>query len=274
MKLVISSGTLGLAILAALAMPLAHADEWGEGFYIGGDFGRARAHLDDQRIADTLLGPGFVTTSISQDDRDYGWKLFGGYSFNRYIAVEGGYFNLGKFSYAATTMPPGTLSGTSKFSGVNLDLVGSVPLGDHFLVFGRFGGTYGETRNSFAESGAVDVLGPDSHHRGGNYKFGAGLEYDFDHNFGVRAEAERYRVDDAIAERGHIDVFSLGLVYRFGEVAEVAKPAPVAYTPPPQPQPQPQPEVAKCPNGEPVGPNGCPQPPPEPTPEPPKPFRG
>jgi OOP family OmpA-OmpF porin len=292
MKLFISAGTLGLAILAALAMPLAHADEhaddWGAGGYIGGNFGRTTSSINDQRIVNTLLAPGFTATSIGNDDRDTGFKIFGGYAFNRNIAIEAGYFNLGRFSYNATTLPAGTFGGSSKFSGVNLDLVGTVPLGEHFSVFGRIGATYGETRNSFFETGAVNVLRPNSHNRGGNYKFGAGLEYDFNHSFGVRAEAERYRVDDAIGDRGHVDLLSLGLVYRFGgELVEVEHPAPVAYTPPPQPavdcstMDDDHDGVNNCndrcpssPAGQVVGAEGCPVPAPEPVAPPPKPFRG
>jgi len=287
MKPVICSGTLGLAMLAALAMPSAHADEWNGGGYIGGNFGRTTASIDDQRIVNTLLGPGFTTTSIGKDHSDNGFKLFGGYSFNRYFAIEGGYFNLGRFGYSATTLPPGALSGSSKFSGVNLDLVGSVPLGERFSVFGRIGATYGETKNTFVETGAVHVFGPDSRTRGGNYKFGAGLEYDFTPSVGLRAEAERYGVDDAVGKNGHIDLLSLGLVVRFGERAEVERPEPVAYTPPPQPvvdcstMDDDRDGVNNCndkcpgsPAGQAVGLDGCPVPAPEPVAEPPKPFRG
>jgi len=72
----LSAGTLGLAMLAALAIPSAQADEWGSGGYVGGNFGRTRAHIGDERIVNTLLGPGFVATSIGRDERDTGFKLF------------------------------------------------------------------------------------------------------------------------------------------------------------------------------------------------------
>jgi len=43
------------------------------------------------------------------------------------------------------------------------------------------------------------------------------LQYDFTESFGMRVEAERYRIDDAIGNKGDIDMYSLGLIYRFGE---------------------------------------------------------
>jgi OOP family OmpA-OmpF porin len=49
-----------------------------------------------------------------------------------------------------------------------------------------------------------------------NYKYGMGLQYAFSDTLSLRAEAERYRINDAIGNRGDVDLFSLGLIYRFG----------------------------------------------------------
>jgi OOP family OmpA-OmpF porin len=51
---------------------------------------------------------------------------------------------------------------------------------------------------------------------------------------GVRAEAERYRINDAVGNKGDINMFSLGLVYRFGDKAPapVRKAAPAAAAAP------------------------------------------
>jgi len=43
----------------------------------------------------------------------------------------------------------------------------------------------------------------------------------------MRAEAERYRIDDAVGNRGDINMYSVGLVYRFGQKKAVTPP-PVA----------------------------------------------
>ncbi len=235
-----------------------------------------------------MFAPGFITTSIRNDDRDTGFKLFGGYSFNRYFAIEGGYYNLGRFGFVATTVPAGTLTGRIKVQGVNLDLVGSVPIGEKFSVFGRIGATYGDTKDTFVGTGAVVVLGPNPHNRGANWKFGAGLQYDINESLAVRAEGERYRIDDAVGGKDHVDLLSLGLIFRFGEpMTPVARPEPVAYVPPPQPaldcsvMDDDRDGVNNCNDhcpgsqaGQAVGPDGCPMPAPEPVAEPPKPFRG
>src|SRR3990167_9513078 len=122
MKFAKASGTLGLAALAVIASPFAAADD--TGWYGGINVGQSKAKIDDARITSNLLGTGFATASINNDNRDTGFKLYGGYKFNRNFALEGGYFDLGKFGFTAPTVPAGTLPGSIKLRGINLDAVG------------------------------------------------------------------------------------------------------------------------------------------------------
>ena len=234
MNLMKASNILGLAILAALASPCAFAqDTYG---YIGGNVGASKATIDNKRITSSLLGGGFSTTSINDDDRDTGYKIFAGYRFNRYFAVEGGYFDLGKFGFQATTVPAGTFSGEIKLRGVNLDLVGFVPIGESFSLFGRVGANHAEAKDHFTGTGLVHVTGdPNPSKRATNYKFGGGVQYDFSTALSLRAEAERYRIDDAVGNKGDVDMLSVGLLYRFGGASEV--PPPMAPAPPPPQEP-------------------------------------
>jgi OOP family OmpA-OmpF porin len=232
--------TLGLVALAAIACPFAVAAD--PGWYGGANVGQSRANIDDARITSSLLGAGFTASSIVDDDRDIGFKLFGGYQFNRNFALEGGYFNLGKFGFTATTVPAGTLTGDIKLQGVNLDAVGILPITDKFSAFGRAGLAYAQTRDSFTRTGAVTVTNPNPSKNDTNYKFGLGLEYALTPSLGLRAEAERYRINDAVGNRGDVDLFSVGLVFRFGGKAPV--PAQRAVTPAPAAAPAPAPRPA------------------------------
>ena len=213
MKLARASQTLGLVVLAAIASPYAVADD--TGWYGGVNIGQSKAKIDDAHITSNLLGGGFATSSISNDDSDTGYKLFAGYKYNKNFAVEGGYFDLGQFGFTATTVPAGTLNGNLKLKGLNLDAVGILPINEKFSAFGRVGMNYAESKDSFSGSGAVNVLNPNPSKREANLKFGAGLQYDFNQSIGMRAEAERYRINDAVGSKGDIDVLSVGLVYRF-----------------------------------------------------------
>jgi hypothetical protein len=67
MKLARGAAVLGVAALAAITGSSALADD--SGWYVGANAGLARANIDNARITDGLLGAGFTTTSINDDDR-------------------------------------------------------------------------------------------------------------------------------------------------------------------------------------------------------------
>jgi OOP family OmpA-OmpF porin len=209
-----SAAALGTVVVAILVSGSAGAAD--SGWYIGANAGQSRANIDDPAIMADLLDAGLTTTAITDDDRHFGFKAFGGYQFNRFLALESGYFDLGKFSFQASTSPAGTLRGEIEIHGVNLDLVGFVPFTEKFAAFGRVGAIYAEAEDSFTATGAVNVLDPNRRKRAANYKFGLGLQYNFFDEFGMRAEAERYRIDDAVGNDGDIDLVSVGFVFRFG----------------------------------------------------------
>ena len=248
MKLARASVTLGLMTLTGIASPGALAGD--NGWYVGGNVGQSRSTIDDDRIKGGLQSGGFTTTSLGDDNRDIGFKVFGGYQFIPYFALEGGYFNLGKFGFNAATQPAGTLDGNIRLMGLNLDAVGILPIAYRFSALGRIGVAYTQARDTFAGTGAVNVPDPSRDKRAANYKFGLGLQYDITDSLGLRAEAERYRVNDAVGNRGDIDLFSAGLLYRFGSsrpapVLVAAVPELVAPAPVPMPAPPPPPAPVK-----------------------------
>ncbi|MHB9020826.1 MAG: outer membrane beta-barrel protein [Halothiobacillus sp.] len=229
------SSTLSLLVAAIMSGPVAVADN--SGWYVGGNVGQSRAKIDNERITRNLLGSGFTTNSMKDDDRDIGYKLYGGYQFNKYFALEGGYFNLGKFGYTANTTPAGSLTGKIKLQGVNLDVVGLWPITDKFSLFGRVGVNYAKAQDNFVGTGAVQVVNSNPSARDTNYKFGVGAQYALTESLDVRAEIERYRINDAVGNKGDIDLISAGIVYRFGQKApqRAAAPEAVATISPPAP---------------------------------------
>lgn len=231
------SGTLGLVAMAAIISPYSVADDLSDaGWYVGGNIGQSNAKIADQRIINGLSASGFSTTSINNNDTDIAYKLFGGYQFNPYFALEGGYFNLGKFGFTANTLPAGALNGNISLQGLSMDAVGTLPITRKFSAFGRVGLDYAQAQDSFSGSGAVHPLNPNPSKWDSNYDFGAGLQYALTESIAMRAEAERYRINDAVGNMSDIDVYSLGLIYRFGQKAAPAPaPEPVAAAAPPPP---------------------------------------
>ena len=228
-------------IAAASAFTVQTALAQDSGWYAGGNVGRSMATVDDARITRGLAGAGLATTSIIDRDRSTGFKIYGGYQLTPNFALESGYFDLGKFGFTANTSPLGSLSGDIRVRGLNLDLVGMLPLSEQFSLLGRVGANYAQTRGAFSGTGAVGVTNPSPSERGTNYKLGVGLQYALSDTWAVRGELERYRVKDSIGNRGHIDMASVGLVYRFG--GKIQEPVAQAFVPvvsaPPPPPPAP-----------------------------------
>jgi OOP family OmpA-OmpF porin len=100
--------------------------------------------------------------------------------------------------------------------------------------------THAQARDSFRGTGAVLISDPNPRKTDTNYKFGAGLQYAVTENFALRAEIERYRINDAVGNKGDIDLASVGLIYRFGgksPAPRAAEPTYVAAAPIPAPVP-------------------------------------
>jgi OmpA-OmpF porin, OOP family len=210
-KIACSLGLVGCAVIN-----IAAADD--SGWYIGTNIGRSMGNIDDDSIRSQLMVTGVTSVVIDDNDRDTGYKLFGGYQYSNNFALEGGYFNLGQLGYTATTTPAGTLIGEISISGLNLDLVGMHPFANKFSAFGRFGLNYAKTEDTFSNSGLVPIpANTDPRKNTLNYKYGVGLRYDITEALGLRAEVERYRINDAVGNKADVDLISIGLVYRFGE---------------------------------------------------------
>ena len=116
--------------------------------------------------------------------------------------------------------------------------MGTLPLVGKLSALGRVGVTSVRAEDQFSATGAARVpyANASPSQRSNGIKYGAGLMYDFTERVAMRLEGERYRMKDAVGNRGHVDMLSVGLVYRFG--ASPA-PRPVAAAPAPTPAPVP-----------------------------------
>jgi OOP family OmpA-OmpF porin len=191
------------AIGTILTAPLTALAE-GEGPYAGLGLGRAYPHLD-------FDDPTITTLSRS---RGTAFTLYGGYDFNRFFALEGGYANEGpsKDTYSSGE----TIS--YHFSSYYIAGKGTLPLGP-FRLFAKLGVTNNRIAGSdnFAggdypfNGGKVDVMGG----------FGAGFY--FTKNIGVQFQYEDFGTVNSIGyvNGGAVDIhakgrmWSAGLNYKF-----------------------------------------------------------
>jgi len=240
MKFIKASGILACAIAAAMTSSVTFAND-DAGWYLGGNLGQSRARLDEHTIV-TQVSPGVFTTLVGDNTIDGGGKLFGGYQINQYVSLEAGYFDLGEFQFYARTRPAGAIHANMQVRGVNLDVVGYVPFTENFSAFARLGVTRALTQNTFDGFGAATRMSGKLSDRDTFPKAGVGLEYKFTDSFSMRAEAERYVISNALYDHNNIDLYSVGVVYRFG-----AKPAPVPVVKALPPAPTPAPVVVTPP---------------------------
>ena len=232
--------TLGALSVMAGALLAAHTaqaqdntfinPDWANSaWYLGAGVGQSRATIDEPRLRASLAANGETVTGFAKDQRDTGYKLFVGRQLNQYVAVEAGYFDLGKFDFQSSTSGNGVLNGQAGFRGVNLDLLGQLPLSQRLSLLGRVGMHYTKTNTEFSGNRLLGAASVHASERKLNAKLGLGLEYKFSEALALRGEVERYRVNDAVGNRGDADLYSVSLVYKLGRPASATP----AYQPPP-----------------------------------------
>ena len=234
-----------LAGLGSLSVLPALAQEAGSG-YGGLSVGQARSRIDEAPLIAGQLGAGITPSNLSRDRSAVGYKAYLGYQMTPSFALEAGYFNLGSFRFGSDTTPAGRLDGRFRPQGLNLDLVGRVPLGENFSVFGRVGGLYSRSRMNFDGTGAA-AQSSEYTAKGTGYKAGLGVQYAISSSLTVIAEAERYRVRDYPGQRGNINMISVGLVLPFGHPTSTRHTETLPPPPPPAPVPVEAPPPAPAP---------------------------
>jgi len=195
------------ALLSALALPSAgHAQ-----FYIGGGGGQAE-YQDVDEVESACGVAGAICTA---DETDTAFKFFAGYRIAPYLAVEGGYLELGEATAEATA----PLSATASLGaqGGYLALLPQIPIGSTGSIFARVGVSAAEAELTVTTGGitASDSTGAVA------LVFGAGAEIRLTETIAIRGEWERHSFDEALEIAGvefdapDIDVLSAGLVISF-----------------------------------------------------------
>lgn len=169
---------------------------WYAGFGFGQSQYRDVASYIDAKVAP--VGP----TPTSTSNRSEGWKIYGGYQFNKYAGVEGGYVNLNDMT--ATT---GTLRTNVVTDAWTMAAVGTLPLTDKFSVIGKLGAAY-MLATINAKTGAANTVrsGDDGYEP----YYGVGVSYALLDNLNLRAEWERFDRKDL-----NIDLLTAGVTVKF-----------------------------------------------------------
>ena len=220
------AATLSFAALNAWAAPPV------TGFYAGAGAGQSRYNIDfASQVHGAYDGTAFAVTSASMDRKhDTAWRIFGGYQFMPYVAVEGGWQDLGsaKGDYALRNTQNGeTFSRQAEWdlSGFNATLVGIYPFAERFAVTGKVGAFF--SKLEFSET-TTDANGARSTFNGPDddqvrLTWGVGGSYRITDNLSARLDWDRIEKvgqQFALNEEGngrfrHVDLWSLNLIWKF-----------------------------------------------------------
>ena len=209
------TGNAVLAAALALASGGVLAQAAPERGWYGG-FGAGRSQIDFGGNFALVFG---ATSTTSQDDSDRGYKIYGGYRFGRHFALEGGYTDFGSFSFRRVVTAPiaGTATAEVQSSGMHFDVVGIVPLGQRFELFGKLGVIRTVTTTRTATTGPVLLFGS-GEERDINFspRIGAGAEFRLTPKLALRLEYEDQNLDfELFSESKSVQLLSLGLQLRF-----------------------------------------------------------
>jgi OOP family OmpA-OmpF porin len=206
-------------------------------------------------------GDSGLATISEVDDSAVGVKLFTQYQFNKWLGLEGSYFNTADFEEQ-------TNAGNVDLSldGFAVDAVFYAPMPTPDIqLYGKIG--YFDADSEVSLNGIADNQGSED-----GVKFGAGAMIEIADNWGIRTDFDWYDADV-----GDLWSVNLGLEYFFGgekktePVAVAAPPPPPAPEPEPAPPPPPPPppdsdgdgvvdatdQCPETPRGDRVGPKGC-----------------
>ena len=165
-----------------------------QGFYLGGGVGDFSSAVDEINNLDDIDDVG-----IDFSDGDNATKVFAGWNFNRFFAVQGDFVDFGESSGVVST----SARGTSDVQGLAASIVGTRPIGP-IELFGRVGIMFYDVDLNLTGGRVIDESGED-------LVWSAGLGIDVLDRLNLRLEYEE--ID--IAELDEADALWLTAAWKF-----------------------------------------------------------
>lgn len=180
-------------LIAVISIALLLPFSANAGHYIGAGFGRSSAEIPD----------------IDFSESDFGYKIYGGYRFQKYFAAELFYLRTHEIGSAENLYWRSV-----EASGFGVGVLAAYPLTETFEIFGKLGLLVWNTDISY-NLGPIISTSDDGTDPG----FGIGLLSRINDRFTLRVEMETYDVQFADLQFGPLDgkvrLFSFGTMYRF-----------------------------------------------------------
>jgi opacity protein-like surface antigen len=142
------------------------------------------------------------TGAFPSDNKDTSYNIYGGSYFNNNFGLELGYTDFGKISRGG---------GQTEAEGINLSLVGRLPLSNSFNLLGKLGTTYGRTRVSALPASGL-ASGTESDW---GLSYGIGAEWAFTPALSAVLQWDEHNMKFVGTGKDRVSTTSLGLRYRF-----------------------------------------------------------
>ena len=180
------------------------------GFYVGGSVGGA----DARSVCTTNWLPA-GTTIGGCEDKDIGWKVYGGYQFTPHWGAEIGYLDFGKQRWGVAIGGAVPATAEAEVKAWQLAFTGTLPLmpgstwsSPGFSIFGKLGLYRSDTDVS---AGGISASG-----RSTDWMWGVGAKWDFTRNLSMRIEWERLNnTGNNTVGTSDFEMLSIGAMFRF-----------------------------------------------------------
>jgi len=202
--------SIAIALMTVLLSCNIHAQEDTD-WYAGVGVGQSNVDLDKSFWSDNSI----VDDSLKTDGFNY--QVYGGYRFNRYIALEGGYLDIADTVYTGVSngfnslWNAGNVEGITRIDGMMLQAVGFIPTGITRLKPYIKGGVFFVNTLAVHDSTINDIIR--FHDDGVTFIGGAGLQLQFWEKWHLRAEAQYTIVPLENRQNVAITFATLGLMY-------------------------------------------------------------
>jgi len=198
-------GLLTIAAMLLVSIMLATPAQAGK-IYAGASVGESTIDFGVADIDDGSL------SNASVDDSDTAFKVFAGYRFLKFFAVEADMVDLGEFAISATSdgsgliYASGPVAAIAETDGYRIAGVGILPVGGGFSVFAKAGIFFWDAETMLTDAGGTLIDNSSDN----DEFFGAGLNFDLKGPISIRLEYEMLSLDDI-----DIDLVSIGAAFRF-----------------------------------------------------------
>ena len=229
LKQVMATAIVGATLSLASAVATAQ-----EGPYFSVFWGQSMVDVDkgdlDVLALDlgTEIGGSSTTGSSSVNDTDTAWGAQIGYRFNRFVAAEIGYVDLGKANYVGelSSVFPAPVNGRLNYevhqrflsSGPTIAALGIFPIGQRFEVYGRGGIYFADTRYRLKLEFPLLDEPISSEDKAGTQEFfgGLGFAWNINEDYAVRVEGSYFNDvgDDDRTGEASVALLTIGFVFR------------------------------------------------------------